>query len=115
MAVQVDDQDSMRAPWSRPVHCSSRPSYGRADGVRGSRAGSSSWAKGSMVRRMRELAAYSVLGLFLQACCSCPQPAEAPENMEAPPPVEAAPPPEPNAAPEPKPAPEPVAEPAPKQ
>jgi hypothetical protein len=51
-----------------------------------------------MVPRMRELAAYSVLGLFLQACCSCPQPADAPESVEAPPPV-AAP-----AAAEPKPA-----------
>jgi hypothetical protein len=61
-----------------------------------------------MVRRMRELAAFSVLGLFMQACCSCPQPAEAPGTVEAPPPVEAAQPP-----PEPKPAPPPVAEPAP--
>ena len=57
---------------------------------------------------MRVLAAFSVLGLFLQACCSCPQPAEAPASAEAPPPVVEAPPP-----PEPKPAPEPVAAPAP--
>ena len=63
-----------------------------------------------MVRRMRDLAAFSVLGLFVQACCSCPQPAEAPESVESPPAV-AAP-----VAPEPKPAAEPVAAPeAPKE
>jgi hypothetical protein len=67
-----------------------------------------------MVQGMRELAAYSVLGLFLHACCSCPQPAQAPVTVEAPPPVEvAAPPPEPKPAPEPVAA--PVVEPLPKE
>jgi hypothetical protein len=60
---------------------------------------------------MRELAAFSVLGLFMQACCSCPQPAEAPApvSAEAPPPEAVSPPPAP------KPAPAPVAEPAPQE
>jgi hypothetical protein len=36
-----------------------------------------------MVRGMRELAAFSVFGLFLQACCSCPQSAQAPDSESA--------------------------------
>ncbi len=32
---------------------------------------------------MRELAAFSVLGLFLQACCSCPPSAQAPDSTSA--------------------------------
>ena len=69
-----------------------------------------------MVRGMRSVAAFSVLGLFLQACCSCPQPAEGPESVEASPPVEVAPPPEPKEAePAPAPAAEPVAAPPPKE
>jgi hypothetical protein len=61
---------------------------------------------------MRELVTCSVLALFMQACCSCPQPAEAPTSVEAPAVVEETPPP----PPEPKPAPPPpAAEPAPKE
>jgi len=66
-----------------------------------------------MVRRMRELAAFSVWGLFLQACCTCPQSAQAPESVEAPAPVAAASAPEPRPAPEPVAVPEPKAEPTP--
>jgi len=62
---------------------------------------------------MRDLAAVSVLGLFMQACCGCPQPAQAPESVEAPPPVAVAMPAEPK--PEPTPAVEPVAAPPPKE
>jgi hypothetical protein len=36
-----------------------------------------------MVRAMRSVAAFSILGLFLQACCSCPQPAAGPDSAEA--------------------------------
>jgi hypothetical protein len=61
---------------------------------------------------MRQLAAASVLGLYMQACCSCPQPAAAPENVEAPPPVAVAVPVEPK--PEPEPAAEPTSAPEPK-
>jgi hypothetical protein len=61
---------------------------------------------------MRQLAAFSVLGLFMQACCGCPQPALAPESVEAPPPVAAAVPVEPK--PEAEPAAEPATAPAPK-
>jgi hypothetical protein len=43
-----------------------------------------------MVRPMRSVAAFSVLGLFLQACCSCPQPAAGPDSAEAAPPAEVA-------------------------
>ncbi len=42
---------------------------------------------GSMVRRMRELAVFGLFGLFLQACCSCPQP-EAPDSASAAPATE---------------------------
>jgi hypothetical protein len=56
-----------------------------------------------MVPGMRSVAGFSVLGVFLQACCSCPQPAEGPESVGAAPAVEAA-------APS---APQPVAETAP--
>src|SRR5438045_73466 len=35
-----------------------------------------------MVRPMRSVAAFSILGLFLQACCSCPQPAAGPDSAE---------------------------------
>jgi len=75
-----------------------------------------------MVPRMRELAAFSVWGLFLQACCTCPQPAQAPESpesVEAPAPVAAAPVPETKpapvatAAPKEEPTPEPKPEPKP--
>ncbi len=62
---------------------------------------------------MRELAAVSVLGLFMQACCGCTQPPSAPESVEAPPPVAVAMPADPK--PEPTPAVEPVAAPPPKE
>jgi hypothetical protein len=77
--------------------------------------------------RMKRVAAFAVLGILLQACCSCPQSAESPNGAEAPPvadvdapaPVAAeptpAPTPEPAPAPpkeEPKPAKPAVAEPA---
>ena len=73
-----------------------------------------------MVRGMRELAAFSFLGLFLQACCSCPQQAEAPESVAPPPPGEVAAPAsappaaEPVAAPAPAPAPKEEPKPEPK-
>jgi hypothetical protein len=74
-----------------------------------------------MVRGMRELVAFSFLGLFLQACCSCPQSAEAPESVAPPPPVEVAAPvdakpaPEAEAAPAPAPKEEPKPEPKPEK
>ena len=55
---------------------------GRAEGAR-KHAGSSIREKRAMVRRMRSVAAFSVLGILLQACCSCPQPAEGPESVGA--------------------------------
>ena len=64
-------------------------------------------SNGGMVPRMRSVAGFWVLGLVLQACCSCPQPAQAPEAAapEAEAPVAASP----VAAPAPVPAAEPVA------
>jgi hypothetical protein len=53
-----------------------------------------------MVRRMRSGAAFSVLGIFLQACCSCPQPA-GPDSVETDPVAEALAPPAPTVAVEP--------------
>jgi hypothetical protein len=61
---------------------------------------------------MKSVAAFAVLGILLQACCSCPQSAESPNGAEAPPVAEAdvsAP----SADSEPAPAPTPAAEPAP--
>ncbi len=58
---------------------------------------------------MRELAAFSVWGIFLQACCSCPQPAEGPESVDAAPLAEAAIAPKVDAEPATTPAAEPVA------
>lgn len=41
-----------------------------------------------MVRPMRSVAVVSILGLCLQACCSCPQPAAGPESAEVSAPAE---------------------------
>ena len=51
---------------------------------------------------MGKLAAFSVLGIVLQACCSCPQPADSPAEVEAAAVAEA---PAPEVAPTPAPAP----------
>lgn len=56
---------------------------------------------------MGKLAAFSVLGIVLQACCSCPQPADSPAEVEAAAVAEA---PAPEVAPTPAPAPAPAAE-----
>jgi hypothetical protein len=48
-----------------------------------------------MVPTMRTVAAVAIGGLFLQACCSCPQPAQGPDSVEAVPVAEAAPAPMP--------------------
>jgi hypothetical protein len=56
-----------------------------------------------MVRRMRSVVGLSVLSIFLQACCSCPQPAEGPDNVGVTPPVEVVAPAEPAVATEPTP------------
>ena len=69
---------------------------------------------------MRSGAAFSVLGIFLQACCSCPQPAAGPDSVEALPAAEAVGPVAPFAPavvaePAPQPAPEPVAPVPPKE
>lgn len=58
---------------------------------------------------MRSVAAFCVLGLFMQACCSCPQPAEGPDSVAAAPAVDEVAPPAPKEA---EPAATPVAEPA---
>lgn len=69
-----------------------------------------------MVPGMRSVTAFSVLGLFLQACCSCPQPAEGPESVEAAPAVDSVAPPAPNEGePAAAPAPEPAAAAPPKE
>lgn len=70
-----------------------------------------------MCAGMRSVAAFSVLGIFLQACCSCPQPAEGPDSVEAAPAAEALAPAEPAVAAEPAAPPkeEPVAAVAPKE
>ena len=57
---------------------------------------------------MKGVAAFSVLGLFLQACCSCPQPAESPSGASAEPAAEADAPAAPQVAAEPAPAPTPA-------
>ena len=57
-----------------------------------------------MVRRMRSVVGFSVLSIFLQACCSCPQPAGGPDNVEVTPPAEVVAPAEPAVAAEPAPA-----------
>jgi hypothetical protein len=51
-----------------------------------------------MVQRMRSVVGFSVLGIFLQACCSCPQPAAGPDSIEAAPAAEALAPAEPAVA-----------------
>jgi hypothetical protein len=56
-----------------------------------------------MVQRMRSVVGLSVFSIFLQACCSCPQPAEGPDSVAATPPVEAIAPVEPAVATEPAP------------
>jgi hypothetical protein len=48
-----------------------------------SRSRSSTGAKESMVRGMRSVAAVGILGLFVQACCACPQPAAGADNVDA--------------------------------
>jgi hypothetical protein len=59
---------------------------------------------------MKSVAAFAVLGVLLQSCCSCPQSAESPNGAEAPvADVEA--PSAPSVAPEAAPAPAPAAEP----
>ena len=65
--------------------------------------------------RMGKLAAFSVLGVFLQACCSCPQPAAGPENAETAASEEVAAPAAPAAEAAPVPAAEPVAAAPPKE
>lgn len=66
---------------------------------------------------MKSVAAFAVLGVLLQSCCSCPQSAESPSGAEAPvadveaPPVAA----EPAPAPSPAPAAEPAAAATPKE
>jgi hypothetical protein len=74
-----------------------------------------SFSKGSMVRHMRDVATFSVLCLFLQACSSCPQPAEGPDSVEAAPAAEAAAAPKVGAEPAPAPATDPVAAAPPKE
>jgi hypothetical protein len=65
-----------------------------------------------MVRRMRSVVGFSVVSILLQACCSCPQPAEGPDNVGVTPPAEVVAPAEPAVAAEPPPAPaDPVAAP----
>ena len=59
---------------------------------------------------MKSVAAFAVLGILLQACCSCPQSAESPNGAEAVPSPEIDAPAAPKA--EPEPAPTPAAEPA---
>ena len=59
------------------------------------RAASSSLRNGSMVSRMRELAAFSVLGLFLLACGGSEPAPEVPDAEAAPPAEESPPPPPP--------------------
>jgi hypothetical protein len=51
-----------------------------------------------MVRRMRSVVGFSALGIFLQACCSCPQPAEGPDSVDAAPATEVLAPAEPAVA-----------------
>jgi hypothetical protein len=70
-----------------------------------------------MVAAMRDVAAFAFFGLFLQACCSCPQSAQSPDNAETAPAVEAAAPAAPPVVAEPAPAPaaEPVAVAPPKE
>ena len=58
-----------------------------------------------MVPRMRDVAAFSLLCLLAQACCSCPQPAESAASVETPPPAETVAP-TPDVPPAPAPAPE---------
>lgn len=67
-----------------------------------------------MVPRMRSVAGSAVLGFFLQACCSCPQPAESPDSVAEAPAAEVVAPAPPKEA-ESTPAAEPVAAPAPKE
>ena len=67
---------------------------------------------------MKSVAAFAVLGILLQACCSCPQPAESPSGASADPAIEADAPAAPKADAEPAPAPapdEPVAAAPPKE
>lgn len=58
-----------------------------------------------MVPRMRSVAAVWVLGLFMQGCCSCPQPPAGPESVEASAPAAEAEPAAPKEVAEPAPAP----------
>jgi hypothetical protein len=68
-----------------------------------------------MVQPMRSVAAFCVFGLFLQACCSCPQPAAGPDSVEVAPPGGLAEPAAPTAVAEPASAAETPPAPAPKE